>query len=123
MVESDISRRLKASLPETQGQWFLYLFLGGMVLLYLASEAISGQLGQDVSVGPFMFVVIMGVAIWVLVFMANSVMRQRVISGEQWVTLGLVAGAIVALFYFFPGIIPDSFSAAMTEIHSMVGGP
>lgn len=115
--------KIETYAPRSRGQLFLTLFLAGILALYFASGYISEQIGQDVEVSPFLFLLVLAIAIFLLVWLVTRlVTHDDVIGAEQWVTVVLVMVGIISLFYFFPGMIPSAFKGSMTEIHSMIGG-
>jgi uncharacterized membrane protein len=114
-------------MPESRAQMFFLIVAATMVILYFVSGKISTEIGQTVNVGGFAFIVLLAIIIWVLAFAAAKIARRDVIEGEQWAMIVFIFLAVIALFYFFPGIVPAGFKGSMMDltpqIQSIIGGP
>lgn len=97
-----------------------FLILGAFILLYMFSNAIQEQ-GIPTDITMYTFVILLAVSLWILIFIVSTLSPKRRLDGEDWLIVVIAGMAVLAIFIFFPGIIPESFKAAIVDMQSMVG--
>lgn len=112
---------LKGFGESAESRWRTYFFgLVGLLLgLYMFGDVIAKQ-GVAVDVTMIIFLLLIAVILLMLGFLVTR-MAQRTLDLKDWFIFMAAAGSVIALFWYFPGLVPVAFRSSMVETQSFVG--
>lgn len=94
------------------------LFVSGIGLIYLLNKLVPQF---AVSAGPFIFIILIGIALWVA-FKLFELEKTKALDWSMFLVFLIIVGGIVVTLWKFPSIAPN-FSLAIRETMSLIGVP
>ena len=92
----------------------------GLVIFGIVYEQFVPE--SNYTFGPALYIVAVGLILMLVIsFIRKTTNPLTKLQRDDWIILVLALLVVLAIFFYVPTLIPDSFSIASTELASIVG--